>query len=1545
IATSLPIKPYYACLGEFCPFLPLERFRFLASVEFLTESYDLYISARKEEETFLSRSFSFFLSSSYKRSLATGETVERRIGNLRIRVSSVVVYSEIETKEKDVVHSQDRKRGEAFLTFSCFFFFSSCSSNVKIVDKEEEEKKKHHQGHSSSSSNVTIADKEEEEKKKHHQGHPPSPSSLAPRWNMEATPHLSKSSSSSFFSRLHPRQMSSLSSPASLFSGRSKKTSIRSKLLLLLFLDLLVVSLLFLYEDGDKRQAFPIEKGTPFSLFLLASSQITPPSPPLSSTPFSSSSSFPEELQKPSFDQHFPPPSGSSREKKGGAFFKSSNSSQSRLKNGTHYSQKSISYLRHKQSVKDKKHKTRIEEKEEEEEKEEGEDEDGNRQNLYHGDPALESEREFDRREEEEDDHPLVLRDCENYVLQGNLTLCGNLHVDGRLSIMPGVNGTEIFSSLPNHDYLIHRCVLHSLPRSSSLRLEGSSLFVAGSVHVAGSVTATEILLDSGAELLVGLRGSRESLRTTMQADGSKEEEDSRGKDLRREKEEEEKKKNEEKLKEKRRGQKGGEDSSRHSSSGDSSYRRMKEESSSLSTRQKARNYLDKKEIGQNTRSGGGETNEEEEERKTSREKKNYGKKKNHLIFITRTYEPMDEWMSSDSITLQQAGVAYFDKNREHSLSIDINCPFLDIDGIPFTNQSKKNPMRNPPTSFSSLRPRRKLNKHEEEKDPLPPTFHSQEKQDQDAPAAAAGVVEQEEEEEEEEYSSFSSFGEKKKRSYSFPQSVGDLNVGRLMMYRSSHVVVYGNTKASIAELSGASYLNSLCGAFLSDLDSPGIIVRDSSIATFSGLGVNLFSNLYTRGSSFFYTTGPAQIAFETQASASDVYFASSLVTSLLVLDNLSEAIIGGSVEVVNVASLVESSELLVLGDFLSTALTLFDGSNSRCEGKIFDVGFLKLESNAFLYISPLQSAYIRNALKLVQSSTMVVDRVSLLLVDGMIEILNSDLQVKKGSLIVQSSLILNEASLQIHGSLSASGKYFSSPSSAKKEKKKERQDGKREGKGEKEEEEEEEEEMEITQEMLERSDEDFLVEEEREGMRGMHSRLSKGIEEEGEMEEDEDGGREDRRGERRKEGKGEIQSTVKERKDKEDKRDPDEYVGEEYVSSSSLVKEGERRNTKRKTETPDRLVNGKEKREEKGEEVSSPSSSFSFPQKAKMSLEELNEEEEEEEEKSYGPSISSSFDFFSPFFSPSPASFSLQTPNEKSQRTHPSPNSPSHAHYINSTSHRNLHTKHFKEKEEEMPISSSPFASFDDKARPKHPHGKKTFPSPRFLSESSSSSSPSLPPSPSSPSSPWGVHTAQEDISLNDDMLNHVERNSTLIRLPSLAAVRSSILVGGLVLLRNTFAQLSSRSKLTILGKGGLRVAGAGSFQLFKGGILEVRRGDVHVDSVLSLLIHSHLEVHQGNVLCGDLYVRTGSILVGVRGDLLVEGGAEISDASEVRFLHWITIQSHGLFILNASVLSGEAIGSTFGDIYCGSGSAIQTTGGEIISHGSLIIQDRCKV
>lgn len=450
-----------------------------------------------------------------------------------------------------------------------------------------------------------------------------------------------------------------------------------------------------------------------------------------------------------------------------------------------------------------------------------------------------------------------------------------------------GVNGTQIFSSLPNHDYLIRRCLLQSLPRSSSLRLEGSSLFVAGSVHVGGSVTATEVLLDSGAELLVGLRGSRESLRATLQVDESQEDSDARRRDLRR-KAEEEKRAKEEKIKENRRGSGGAEDTSglqaesratttrendvpkrkrRRSIEEEEEEKEEKEEEEAVELPLpplEERAPEKKERAQQDKRSQAGRKEEAEEEKKSSGEKKkdHRRKKRTNLIFITRTYEPMNEWVSSNSLTLQQAGVAYFDKHRQHSLSIDINCPILDTDGIPFT-ETNRNSSNDNSSSSSRLPHKRKLTAEQEEKDSLLP----QEREDRDT---ALNDDEEEEEEADYSFSSSSSFAAKR-RSHRV-QSVGDLNVGRLMGSRSSHVVVYGNAKASVVELSGSSHLNSLCGAFLSDLDSPGMILRDSSIATFSGLGVNLFSNLYTRGSSFFYLTGPAQIAFETQGKIQPIH-------------------------------------------------------------------------------------------------------------------------------------------------------------------------------------------------------------------------------------------------------------------------------------------------------------------------------------------------------------------------------------------------------------------------------------------------------------------------------------------------------------------------------------------------------------------------------------------------------------------------------------------------------------------------------------------------
>nr|CEL70872.1 TPA: hypothetical protein BN1204_065430 [Neospora caninum Liverpool] len=819
----------------------------------------------------------------------------------------------------------------------------------------------------------------------------------------------------------------------------------------------------------------------------------------------------------------------------------------------------------------------------------------------------------------------LVLRDCQQYVLQGNLTLCGNLHVDGRLSVMPG------------------------------------------SVQIGGTLTATEVLLDSGAEVLVGMRGAREAVRATLTgqlptSDGQEPPPANRGKDMKQPMSAEE---IEEKIQKKR------------------------------------------------------------------------GRPINHLVFFRRTYEPMDKWVASDQATLQAAGLAYSDSNRKKTLSVEINCPILDTDGVPAI----------------------------------------------DGYSGEAGIAD-----------GSLDWSES-------PAPLGDIVVGKLVISRSSQLVVFGNIRADTSEIYGASRLNSVCGNYLSDTGSAGLIARDASIVTLGGLSLNLFSNLYVRGGSYFYQTGPGQIAFDTQASASDLYFTSNLLTTSMVLDNLSEAVVGGSLDAISLVSLVEASELLVMGGFNSTALTLFDGSNARIAGRVFDAGFVKLESNGFLHAAPTETAHVRHALKVAHSSTMVFDRVPLLVVDGMVEVTNSDLQVKQGGLVARSSIILNEAHLQVNGSLAATGRYFAG------------EDG-------------------ITREELETE----------------HSPT------------------------------------------------PDEDTSSELDSSGEADTEDEY------------VFSGKET-----PEVTSMDDGTTIAPLSEIAL----------PEKSGGRGGAQDS---SPMKKQAAIRYHLEDDDEIDR----SPRLTAAAEWHNITG---LLPTNRRLAEHEDQYLLSGYLNQTEVESKTNRNGE----------------------SPPGTADAQGMHKAAnipvfnsdgEDVSLTDDMLSNVEeKNSTRVRLPALAAVRSSILVGGQVYLNNTFSQLAGRSKLTVFGQGGIRVSGGGSLQLFKGGLIEVRLGDVTVDSVLSLLVHSNLEVHRGSIYCGDLYVRTGSTLAGASGDLMVNGGAEISGGAEVRVRHWLTVQREGLHVMNGAVVSAEAIGSAYGDIYCGAGSVVQSISGEIIAQRHIIAQDRCKI
>eukprot|EP00921_Rhytidocystis_pertsovi_P006139 GHVQ01010458.1.p1 GENE.GHVQ01010458.1~~GHVQ01010458.1.p1 ORF type:complete len:1099 (+),score=181.05 GHVQ01010458.1:161-3457(+) len=99
---------------------------------------------------------------------------------------------------------------------------------------------------------------------------------------------------------------------------------------------------------------------------------------------------------------------------------------------------------------------------------------------------------------------------CGNYLIEGDLQVCGDLRVRGKLTVVTGFNSTAIFGSEPAH--VQRRCILRDLFVDQDVNFPFSNLWVVGGVHVGGSIVSGELVVDAGSSVTVGARGIKEAL-------------------------------------------------------------------------------------------------------------------------------------------------------------------------------------------------------------------------------------------------------------------------------------------------------------------------------------------------------------------------------------------------------------------------------------------------------------------------------------------------------------------------------------------------------------------------------------------------------------------------------------------------------------------------------------------------------------------------------------------------------------------------------------------------------------------------------------------------------------------------------------------------------------------------------------------------------------------------------------------------------------------------------------------------------------------------
>eukprot|EP00918_Siedleckia_nematoides_P088634 GHVU01194939.1.p1 GENE.GHVU01194939.1~~GHVU01194939.1.p1 ORF type:complete len:399 (-),score=48.64 GHVU01194939.1:173-1369(-) len=95
-------------------------------------------------------------------------------------------------------------------------------------------------------------------------------------------------------------------------------------------------------------------------------------------------------------------------------------------------------------------------------------------------------------------DEPL----CPAFIVEGNVTVCGDVHSDHTVFVVTGMNLTGVLSDLPQ--IVKHKCTFPELNERNSLVLS-ADLYVSGHLHVGGNFRAGELRVDTSGHVIAGI--------------------------------------------------------------------------------------------------------------------------------------------------------------------------------------------------------------------------------------------------------------------------------------------------------------------------------------------------------------------------------------------------------------------------------------------------------------------------------------------------------------------------------------------------------------------------------------------------------------------------------------------------------------------------------------------------------------------------------------------------------------------------------------------------------------------------------------------------------------------------------------------------------------------------------------------------------------------------------------------------------------------------------------------------------------------------------
>eukprot|EP00922_Rhytidocystis_sp_ex-Travisia-forbesii_P033821 GHVS01050241.1.p1 GENE.GHVS01050241.1~~GHVS01050241.1.p1 ORF type:complete len:1419 (-),score=343.23 GHVS01050241.1:654-4910(-) len=484
---------------------------------------------------------------------------------------------------------------------------------------------------------------------------------------------------------------------------------------------------------------------------------------------------------------------------------------------------------------------------------------------------------------------------CSSYIVDGNLEVCGDLRVRGRLSVVSGFNSTAIYADEPEH--VKRRChIRNGLFVDDDLNMPFSHLYVIGEVHVGGSVIAGEVLVDAGSHISIGLRGIKQALAVNdfmsdisvySDMDGSL---------------------------------------TQMSMYREVVIRRWYTGMGLFDQVGSTKSDIIRQRVGSNEQTLRGESEFGNNDGMSAR--RGNGRSGGGGLMVSAAEPVTVPGGGGEAVAMVLPVV------------LDVKCLMIDSMGVPVEHPNSGGDIREDENSGNGNKNR--VRGEGGIGGGLGGWRHRQQQQGDGSSSSTMGHGGATGGAEGRTAGGAGKPGE--------DRTIGDLVSRQVSVHNGATVAVYGNVRAQYGLiLDGGSEIHSLCGqVHTNSTGGIGVAAVDGSVGAFNGVGDNQVFQVTMQDSGILSFGGNLYVPAIVQVDESSVLSTvGSLLSSAIAVDDQSKVLVGGDLDISQLIEAIDYGSIVVGGNIVGTTLQVYDGGSIHCSGVISTSQFITLDGQA----------------------------------------------------------------------------------------------------------------------------------------------------------------------------------------------------------------------------------------------------------------------------------------------------------------------------------------------------------------------------------------------------------------------------------------------------------------------------------------------------------------------------------------------------------------------------------------------------------------------